>query len=78
MAAPTWSDKFELLDGLNSIPNVQGCFDYIIKKYEILVNNPPIQMYVSRIENRNYLEAIKTRQLKIKMAKTYLIERLLK
>lgn len=28
---PTWNDKFEVLDGSYSVPDIQNCIKYIIK-----------------------------------------------
>ena len=30
--APTWSEEFELPDGLYSVSDIQGYFEYILKK----------------------------------------------
>ena len=43
-SVPTWNDTFDL-------PN-QGYFEFIIKKHETLTENPPIQIYPNKIENR--------------------------
>ena len=40
--APTWNDEFGLPDVSYSISDVQGYFEFIIKKYETLAENPPI------------------------------------
>ena len=50
--APTWSDEFELPDGSYSISNIQGYFEAILKKHGESVDNPSIEIYVSKIENR--------------------------
>ena len=52
ISAPTWNDELDLPDGSNSISNIQDYFEYIIKKHEILTENPPAQIYVNRIKNR--------------------------
>ena len=31
ISAPTWNDKFELPDGMYSVPNIQDYFEYISK-----------------------------------------------
>ena len=31
ISAPTWNDKFELLDGSNSVSDIQDYFEYILK-----------------------------------------------
>ena len=48
--APTWNDKFELPDRSFSVSDIQDYFDYIIKKHETLADNPPIKIYINKIE----------------------------
>ena len=50
--APTWNDEFELPDGSYSVSDIQDYIKYIIKKYETLPTNPPIHIYINRINNR--------------------------
>ena len=50
--APTWNDQFDLPDESYSISEIQDYFEYIIKKHESIANNPPVQIYVNKIENR--------------------------
>ena len=50
--ATTWSEEFELPDGSYSISDIQDYFEYILKKHRESVDNPPIRMYVNKIENR--------------------------
>ena len=52
ISAPTWNDTFDLPDGSYSISDVQDYFEFIIKKYETLTENPPIQIYPNNIKNR--------------------------
>ena len=52
ISAPTWSDEFELPDGLYSISDIQDYFEYILKKHSKSVDNPSIKIYVNKIENR--------------------------
>ena len=52
ISAPTWNEEFELPDGSYSISDIQDCFEYILKKHSESVDNPPIRIYVNRIENR--------------------------
>ena len=47
---PTWNDEFNLPDGSYSISDIQGYFEFIIKKYE--TENPPIQIHPSKTKNR--------------------------
>ena len=52
ISAPTWSEEFELPDGSYSISDIQDYFEYILKKRGESVNNPSIEIYVNKIENR--------------------------
>ena len=52
ISAPTWNDEFDLPDGLYSIADIQDYFEFIIKKHEILPENPPIKIYPYKIKNR--------------------------
>ena len=52
MSAPTWSNKLELPDGSYSVSDIQDYFEYILKKYGESADNPSVQIYVSKIENR--------------------------
>ena len=46
-------------DGSYSVFDIQDYFEYIIKKREIIEDNPPVQIYVNKIKNRIVFE-IKT------------------
>ena len=52
ISAPTWSDEFELPDGSYSISDIQDYFEYIPKKHSESVDDPSIEIYVNKIENR--------------------------
>ena len=52
ISAPTWNDKFELLDGSYSVSDIQDYFEYILKKHGESVAKPSVQIYVNKIENR--------------------------
>ena len=52
ISAPTWNDTFDLPDGSYSISDIQDYFEFIIKKYETLTKNPPVQIYPNKIKNR--------------------------
>ena len=52
ISAPTWSDEFELPDGSYSISDIQDYFEYIVKKHCESVDDPPIEIFVSKNENR--------------------------
>ena len=51
-SAPTWNDEFKLSDRSYSISDIQDYFEYIIKKHEAIADNPPVQIYVNKTENR--------------------------
>ena len=52
ISAPTWNDEFSFPDGSYSVFAIQDYFEYIIKKYETIADNPPVQMHVNKIKNR--------------------------
>ena len=52
ISAPTWNDEFELLDGSYSISDIQDYFEYIFKKHGEDIDQPSVQIYVNKIENR--------------------------
>ena len=52
ISAPTWSGIFELLDGSYSTSDIQNYFEYILKKHSESVDNPSIEIYVNKTENR--------------------------
>ena len=52
ISSPTQNDKFELLDGSYSVPDIQDYFEYILKKHGENIDNPSVKIYVNKIENR--------------------------
>ena len=52
ISAPTWGDEFERPDGSYSISNIQDYFEYILKKHSESVDDPPVEIFVSKNENR--------------------------
>ena len=48
----TWSEEFELPDGLYSVSDIQDYFEYILKKRSESVDSPSIRIYVNKIKNR--------------------------
>ena len=52
ISAPAWNDTFDLPDGSYSIADIQDYFEFISKKRETLTDNPPVQIYPNKIENR--------------------------
>ena len=45
-------DAFDLPDGSYSIADIQGHFEFIIKKRETLTENPAVKIYPNKIKNR--------------------------
>ena len=74
ISAPTWSDEFELPDGSYSISDIQDYFEYIFKKHSESVDDPPIEVFVSKNENRitfkikngYYVELLTPETMKVK------------
>ena len=54
ISAPTWDDTFDLPDGFYSISDIQDYFEFIIKKHELLTENPPIKIYPNKIKNKYF------------------------
>ena len=52
ISAPTWNDKFELLDGSYSVSDIQDYFEYILKKHGGNIDKPSVKIYVNKVENR--------------------------
>ena len=52
ISAPTWNDTFDLPNETYSIFAIQDYFEFIIKKHEILSQNPPIQIFINKIKSR--------------------------
>ena len=52
MSALTRSDEFELLDWSYSVSDIQDYFEYILEKHGEDIDEPPVQTYVNKIENR--------------------------
>ena len=56
ISAPTSNDKFELPDGSYSASDIQDYFNYILKKHRENTDNPSVQIYINKIENRMTLK----------------------
>ena len=52
MIVPIWNDEFELPDSSFPVSDIQDYIEYIINKHEALKINPPIHVYISRINSR--------------------------
>ena len=52
ISAPTWNDRCELPDGSYSVSDIQDYFEYILEKHGEDIDEPSVQIYVNKIENR--------------------------
>ena len=52
ISPPTWNDKFELPNGSHSVSDMQDYFGYVLKKHGEDIDQPSVQIYVNKIENR--------------------------
>ena len=52
ITAPTWNDEFKLPEGSNSVSYIQDYINYIIKNMKNYPFNPPVHIYINRINNR--------------------------
>ena len=52
ISASTWNDEFELPDGSYSVSNIQDCFECILEKHGEDTDEPSVQIYVNKVENR--------------------------
>ena len=52
ISAPTWNDKFELPDGSCSVSDIPDYFGYILKMHGENTDEPSVQIYENKIENR--------------------------
>ena len=48
VSAPTWNDKFELLDGSYSVSDIHDYFEYILKKHGENTDNISIRIYANK------------------------------
>ena len=53
--APTWNDTFDLPGGSYSVSDIQDYFEYIIKKYGTIADNPLVQTYVNETKKQDCL-----------------------
>ena len=49
-SAPTWNDKFDLLDRSYSISDAPDYFKYSIKTHQTIADDPPVQIYVNKLK----------------------------
>ena len=73
ISAPTWNEGFQLTDGSYSVSHNQDYFDYIIKEFKTITNNPLIMLYAKKIEKTitfkiktgYYIELVTTGKMKL-------------
>ena len=51
ISAPTLNEEFKLSDWSNYASDIKDFFECMIKKHEIVTDNPSILLYVNKIEN---------------------------
>ena len=44
ISAPAWNNSFDLPDGPFSVADIQGYFEFILKKHETLTENLPVKI----------------------------------
>ena len=88
ISSKTWNEEFVLPDRSYSISNIQDYFEFIIKKHETFTDNPPIGIYINKIEDiiaikmktGYYKQLITAETMKLlgttkhKMMQTYMIQ----
>ena len=52
ISVPTWNDKFELPDGPYSVSDIQDYFQYVLKNHGEDIDEPSVEIYGNKIENR--------------------------
>ena len=70
ITTPTWNYEFELPDGSYSVSDIQDCIKFIIKRHDTLPTNPPIHIYINRINNRLVFKIEDDYKLKLKTSET--------
>ena len=68
--APTRNNKFESPDFSYSVTDIQDYIEHIIKKHETFPTNPPIHIYINRINNRLVLKIKDRYKLKLQTPET--------
>ena len=62
ISAPTWIEEFESSNGSYSLLDIQGYFEYMLKKYREKSVNPSIKLYINKIENIKIQTHLKLKQ----------------
>ena len=66
----TRNEIFDLPDESYSVSDIQDHFEHLMKKHQILINDPPLRIYVSKIENKTTLRTKTEQYLKLLTPKT--------
>ena len=56
ISAPSWNEIFELPNRSYFVSDIKDYLEFTIKKHETSTDNPPIRIYVNKIEARTTLE----------------------
>ena len=51
-SCPNWKEKFEILDRSCSVAGIHDYFEFNIKKHDTLIDNPPMQIYINKIDDK--------------------------
>ena len=52
ISALTWNDEFELPDGSYFVSDIQDCFEFILEKHGEDIDEPSVEIYLNKTENR--------------------------
>ena len=69
ITATAWNDEFEWPD-VSSVSDIQDYVEFIKQKHETLSINPPIDIYISRINNRLVFKIKDGYKLELQMPET--------
>ena len=72
-SAPTWNEKLELPDRSYFVCDIQDYFEYIIKNHQTITDNPPVRIYVNKIENRITFRILKRYYPKLLTTETMIL-----
>ena len=70
ISAPTWNDEFGFPGGYYSIVDIPDYFEFIIKKYESLTENAPVEIYLNKIKNKIVLKVKRRYNLELLSSET--------
>ena len=52
ISAPTWNEKFKLLDESHYVSDIQDYFEYIFRIHEAVTDNASIRIHINKMKNR--------------------------